>query len=355
MRLKGKTLQSIRSGRKVRSPKQGLSYLAFMYSIMKLRLAHRWEWQNSPMPLIRHEVQPTRHEPPDLVTYWRTSWEAHCSLRIGNLGYARELSHRLVELAPTVTHRTVAGELVQETASGDIAKATRMAAHVSRGPDLYAEKVVSRRHRYLWICNPKVASRSIIAHLRRVDPSARLVSHLSVEDVYSTYPETADYFTFAFVRDPFDRSVSFYRDKFIDQASFRRYLHDNYLIPSGDVAFAEVCRWLNTPYGQNEFADRHWLSQKSNLGLDDGGRLDFIGRLESFAEDFAQVVREIGLPAEDLPRLNVSRGTPSGGGRSDAHLTDETVAELTRRYSDDFELGGYSSERRDLQSAGPAA
>ena len=38
-----------------------------------------------------------------------------------------------------------------------------------------AEKLLSHKHRYLWICVPNVASRSLIATLRAVDPGAELI------------------------------------------------------------------------------------------------------------------------------------------------------------------------------------
>ena len=87
-----------------------------------------------------------------------------------------------------------------------------MARTAARKPDIGAEKIISRKYRYLWICNPKVASRSIIAALRNVDTDAEIIDGKSVSEVYALYPELGDYHSFAFIRHPFERALSFYSE-----------------------------------------------------------------------------------------------------------------------------------------------
>ena len=71
------------------------------------------------------------------------------------------------------------------------------------------------------------------------------------------------------------------------------------------MSFAELCRWLSTPYGSDAFANRHWLSQHRQLRLPDGRLPDFIGRYERLDTDWETVTARLGLPARALPRVNV--------------------------------------------------
>lgn len=64
--------------------------------------------------------------------------------------------------------RDVAGALGRRR-FGD---AARMARAAARRPDVFAEKIVSRKYKFLWLCNPKVASRSIIVSLLILAPFA---------------------------------------------------------------------------------------------------------------------------------------------------------------------------------------
>ena len=110
-------------------------------------------------------------------------------------------------------HRALGALLGAAIAEADDATALALVSTAARQPDLRAEKIVSHRYRFLWICNPKAASRSLIAALRAADPDAVLIRHRTLEQVLARYPEAGEYFRFAFLRHPVHRTRSFHADK----------------------------------------------------------------------------------------------------------------------------------------------
>lgn len=253
--------------------------------------------------------------------------------------------------------RDVAGAL----ARGRVVAALRMARTATRRPDLGAEKIVSRRYRYVWICNPKVASRSIKATLCRVTPDAEVFSGMSIGEVFAARPEARRYYAFAFTRHPYARALSFHaelhcspgRYSQADQARHKRAKASQFFREYHGLAdttrFDEYCRWLITPYGADAGADRHYLSQHLQVKLDDGRLPAFLGRLETLDEDFRRVARRLGLPGKpELPLLNTMAGWQADpvaleAARSamNGALAESSKALLRARYATDFELGGY--------------
>ena len=287
----------------------------------------------------------------------------------------------------------VAGDIADALSRGAFDDARRMARTALRAPDLGAEKILSRKHRCLWICTPKVASRSIMAALRSAIPDAEVILQMGLRDLFATRPETRDYYSFAFVRHPFHRTLSFYREVFFSpkiyadtyhryQGKEERCVFDpvagrsvllNFPLreaasPAGKAqkgrglfelfygleettSFDDVCRWLNTPYGSDAFAERHFLSQHVQIRLPDGRLPDFIGRLENLDADLRRVATHLGMPALPLPMLNTMAGwqpTPealqSARETTEVGLSERNRALLKTRYAGDLDLFGYSPD-----------
>lgn len=253
--------------------------------------------------------------------------------------------------------RDVAGALLH----GRPASAIRMVRTAARRSDLGAEKIVSRAHRYIWICNPKVASRSIKSALCKVTPDAEVFSGMSISEVLANRPDARRYYSFAFVRHPFARALSFYAELHFShatqseasQARHKRQKSERFFMDYHGLAeatgFGEYCRWLTTPYGSDAVADRHFLSQHLQVRMEDQRLPDFVGRFERLDDDFGRVLRHVGLPNSPLPLLNTMAGWKT---RPDVLeearramnqcLTEDSKALLRMRYSGDFEIGGYA-------------
>jgi hypothetical protein len=154
------------------------------------------------------------------------------------------------------------------------------------------------------------------------------------------------FFRFGFVRNPWDRLVSCYRDKIRNEVD--GYTH--FTIRPG-VANC-LARWSAFAPGMtfDDFvravaaipdaeADEHFRSQHTFLS-DGKGRLtaDFVGRYERLAEDFEAVRRKTGLPEVELPRLQAARTAAKYAG----YYTPETRRIVAHRYARDVEMFGYA-------------
>ena len=252
----------------------------------------------------------------------------------------------------------VAGALVR----GRLASALRMARTVARRADLGAEKIVSRRYRYVWLCNPKVASRSIKSALCSVTPDAEEFSGMSIGEVFAVRPDARRYHSFAFVRHPYTRALSFYAELHFAHKTYaeasqvrhkkqksNRFFTDYHGLSETTTGFDAYCGWLATPYGSDAFADRHYLSQHLQVRLEDGRLPTFVGRFENLDQDFERVVRDLGLPKPKLPVLNTMAGWQAGPvalrtarAAMSERLTEDNKALLRTRYAEDFEVGGYT-------------
>ena len=205
--------------------------------------------------------------------------------------------------------------------------------------------IISHQHRFVFVAVPKTGTHSVRQalreHLSEDDleqvglfvnkrfPMQELAAirhgHLSLRQVRPHLGEEAfgSYFKFAFVRNPFDRFVSYCAFMTRETGAFarmpRQVMHE--------ILFR--ARPLD-----------HILFQPQNALLvgDDGELLaDAIGRVEQMQESYDRMCERIGIPSRALDKVNAT--TPRGDYRRfyDDKLT-EGVAELYRR---DLELFGY--------------
>jgi hypothetical protein len=152
-------------------------------------------------------------------------------------------------------------------------------------------------------------------------------------------------YRFTFVRNPYSRLISAYRDKILNLNGNPKYRHSLRLAPEREPSFAEFVRAVAaTP---DEGCDWHWMSQH-RAAMCDIIDYDFIGRLERLDDDFHWVLGNIGRTPDvacDVGNLNRYRPTEEDGLGGCSCLYDEAMADLVwRRYRRDFELFGYERE-----------
>jgi hypothetical protein len=151
------------------------------------------------------------------------------------------------------------------------------------------------------------------------------------------------YFTFAFVRSPWDRLVSCYSDKILSSAVLEdgsrdvehRAIHDRAGLPE-NMEFDEFARRVaRIP---DRTANRHFRSQHTFL-CDRNLRLlpDFIGRYERLGEDFAAIQERLHTPRLELPRVRRSERRPF-----QEYYTDDLRRIVAERYQTDISMFGYS-------------
>jgi hypothetical protein len=156
--------------------------------------------------------------------------------------------------------------------------------------------------------------------------------------IFEEYP---DYFKFAFVRNPWDRLVSFYSDKIVERTQRYGELIDDYINLgfSKDMDFETCVRHICNI--DDEKADIHFRSQHTlilaNKNID---RLDFIGHFETICEDWLKLKQMLphatASVLDDLKHLHISSHD-----NFKKYYSQEFWDLVAERYRDDIALFGY--------------
>lgn len=205
--------------------------------------------------------------------------------------------------------------------------------------------IISHKHRFIFVPIPKTGTHAVRQALREhLGPEdieqvglfvekkfpfpeiARLRhGHLSLSQVRPFIGEDmADtYFSFGFVRNPFDRFVSYCAFMTREHGAFDRD-------PRGTMR--------HILFDLRPTQHIHFQPQYKLLAGEDGViEVDYVGRVESIQQDYDEICRKIGIAPRVLDRVNTSR---RGDYRNyyDAELVD-AIAALYRR---DLELFDYT-------------
>jgi hypothetical protein len=161
-----------------------------------------------------------------------------------------------------------------------------------------------------------------------------------------------DYLKFSFVRDPYDRlrSLYFYFERMLADRRRRSLKNALLLLPGTD--FRDPLKWPGmTPFLEtSDFSGflRHPAFSTNLMGArpqafqlsDRAGDLavDFVGRFETLAEDFAVLADRLGLDGASLGHRNASRNRAASDADPAEAADRALVAEL---YARDYALFGY--------------
>lgn len=155
-------------------------------------------------------------------------------------------------------------------------------------------------------------------------------------------------FTFAFVRNPFARLVSLYKDKVVRRkkqntdSMYRGYMGG---ILWETESFADFAYWVSKI--DDTIAEYHFISQYSRLYemplYKERLPIDFIGKFESVTTDWAYIQEKTGLP--DLGHFNQ---TAKDDWRD--YYDVKTAKRVYKRYRKDIEAFGYEGEYEKLLS-----
>ncbi len=207
-------------------------------------------------------------------------------------------------------------------------------------PYVYSESMVGPDGAFLWYCIPKNASRSLLKMLRArsakrildlaggVDPRAWLESR----------PLPA--FTFAFVRHPYERLTSAWRNILAEPASQRALpaLFDRMPGLVAGISVDEFVSWLAANYG-NGGIDKHWRRQTDFICDEHGPCVDFVGRVESLRADLVAIEVRIGT----LGRLAHKNRSTADAVAATTPLSSRSRAIIQEIYRSDFEAFGFEA------------
>jgi hypothetical protein len=185
---------------------------------------------------------------------------------------------------------------------------------------------IGEKPQFIWYRNAKVGTRTLLKFFNdNVD--------LSVHQVFGwQYPlePYQNYFKFAFVRNPWDRLVSAWKNKIIHKNT-KEFDEETHAKMCNFDAFVD---YLNQG-GQIRYDnDAHFKLQSD---LIDFNQVDFIGRFEHFERDFLKVMSILGITVEEIPWKNKNKDqTPYH-----EFYTDHSRGIVSELYRKDIQLFGY--------------
>lgn len=200
----------------------------------------------------------------------------------------------------------------------------------------YREWHTDEKKQCAYLQMPKVASTSLTKTIRKIgDTHGLLVSDIEGETRYRyRLPDDFNGFKFTFVRNPFARTVSCYRNRVEGReiAFFRYY---KLIGLEKDYGFENYVKAIaNVP---DEWAERHFASQYFQAYENGKCIVDFVGRFENLNDDYEWIRKRYDL--EPLEHRNAS----SKYDYRDFY-TEELAELVYRRYKIDFETFGYKEE-----------
>ena len=211
--------------------------------------------------------------------------------------------------------------------------------------------LISDTRRALFVHGPKTGGVSVGVAFERCCPDARskapgvdppLGRHAPYERILRAEPQTIDYWSFAFVRNPWARMVSWWSmiqdwDREWGPSSGRPQGPDAVKMRGNDMWRAAAAYT-----GFEEFVLRG-TSELPRVGRPQvdylrapGRDVDFVGRTETFASDLEAVERRLGGDPARVPHRNQS---PHGGYRD--YFTDVTRDRIAEVYAADLDAFGY--------------
>ena len=213
-----------------------------------------------------------------------------------------------------------------------------------------APVLISDSKRALFVHVPKTGGVSVGVAFERCCPDARskapgvtppLGRHAPYERILRAEPQTADYWSFAFVRNPWARMVSWWsmiHDWDLAHGPASGKPQDTDRMRGNDMwrAAAAYSGFEEFVLRGTEELPRVGRPQAHYLRAP-GREVDFVGRTETFAEDLQTVERRLGGEPTHVPHRNKS---PHGSYRD--YYTDATRAKVAEVYAADLDAFGYT-------------
>jgi len=181
------------------------------------------------------------------------------------------------------------------------------------------------RKKFVWFRVAKVGTRSIYHQINANGSTSELVHPYQI--LYSPR-RYEDYFKFAFVRNPWDRIISCWRNKVVeknafklDDAEFEKVKQFEYFVDYVSRLDIETC-------------NNHLRLQCALIDLN---RIDFLGRFETFEKDLRYVLGCLEISFDNILHENKSKR------KNDfrEYYTDSLKKKVYHIYKKDIDIFGY--------------
>ena len=181
---------------------------------------------------------------------------------------------------------------------------------------------INKKHQFIFVHIPKTGGQSLSSMLE-LDGEVRHFTEQYIRE--NSEFDLKNYFSFAFVRNPWSRFLSLYfylfgkdEDRYED-VSFKTFVN---LFYSGHII------------KNHRVWEKHYSSQ---LDYIDKSCIGYVGRFETMQSDFDVICEKIGFNKKKLPHKNKTKHS---------HYTEyydkETEKLIAEKYADDIEYFGYS-------------
>ena len=206
--------------------------------------------------------------------------------------------------------------------------------------DLTPLTIISHRYQFIYIGIPKVATRSFRDFFTSdAAKNFDIEMYETKKGFQQTLAKYSNYYKFSFVRDPFSRTLSCYNSK-IGHADLsllkRARIMSFYKGLRPGMSFDAFANWLCSNEGQDERADRHWMSQYRFLYDENGAPLcDFVGTYENLDKDVDKICKHLKMP-------HITRPQSGWISENNASISPESYALIKGRYAQDYQLFDYS-------------
>jgi len=153
---------------------------------------------------------------------------------------------------------------------------------------------ISNESKFIWFRVAKVGTRTIFNEFKNNNISLDAVHPMSVYYPPSRYRK---YFKFAFVRNPWGRLCSCWRNKVVDNNYFK-FNEEKLEFMQNFENFVDYVGGLNI-----ESCDHHLRAQNKLIDINN---VNYIGRFETFSEDLVEVFHNLGIDLSNISKENAS-------------------------------------------------
>ncbi len=196
------------------------------------------------------------------------------------------------------------------------------------------EKVIDEENKIIFLVNPKVASRSLINTMvwdNNYGFKGKIYRE-NLNELSENFNLFEGFFIFSLFRDPLDRIISCYKDKFFNPSED----DEKWILKSRglkrNMSFKNFLEFLLSQNGSDEFADRHWISQSKIFNL--YGKNFYphkIWLLDDLDKAMGYLFSKLNIFNKEIVHFNK---TPD----MNLHIPQEYIKQLKIRYEDDFIL-----------------
>lgn len=206
----------------------------------------------------------------------------------------------------------------------------------SRASKVYRVKF-SQENKYIYYVLGKTGSRTILNWLHEnamYDPKPKNFAR-------DTHAPKLDYFRFAFVRNPWDRLVSYFFNKIHNDPAITS---DNF--DTQKMRFKQMVNILHHDLAERRLHEIHVGTQTGLLPVAD---LSFIGRFENFDNDFNYVKSQIlknNFNPEKEKKIAICNQTSDKRHHYSKYYDEETKQIVHEMYGPDIEFFKYSFDQK---------